>query len=108
MDNKNHEDYLGEAEEIFANAVQMFKDRGLEALKEENKKLKEQISNLSASVSADVWSPQGLLNILDNYDLTWNEALSAIRCLKEENEKLREASDEDEMEEYKRQGLLED
>ena len=29
-------------------------------------------------------------------------------ALEEENKKLREASDEDEMEEYKRQGLLED
>ena len=55
---------------------------------EEIDELKEKISQLSASVSADVWSPIGLLNILENQDLTWAESLDAVKKLKEENETL--------------------
>tara|TARA_R110001632_G_scaffold161916_1_gene280274 strand:- start:60 stop:677 length:618 start_codon:yes stop_codon:yes gene_type:complete len=57
-------------------------------LGKENDKLKKEVDCLSASVSADVWSPQGLLNVLDNYDLNWTEAIDEVKKLKEENKEL--------------------
>ena len=73
-------------QDIIAWMTQLLKER--DEFEEENEELKEKITQLSASVSADVWSPIGLLNILENQDLTWTESLDAVKKLKEENETL--------------------
>ena len=75
-------------QDIIAWMTQLLKERDefeeeIEEKAEEIDELKEKISQLSASVSADVWSPIGLLNILENQDLTWTESLDAVKKLKE-------------------------
>ena len=58
----------------------------IQRLKEENEKLK----NFHYTYDKNVWSPTELLQILDNYDLNWNEVCEEVKKLKEENAKLKE------------------
>ena len=121
MDNKNHEDYLEKLEIQIAEKmlelaegdddVAMERRTLYRRLAEKDveidrlKKYHNDSLKVKREARKEVFKAKcERRDVEDRYD----DLRLDVEALKEDNKKLREACDEDEMEEYKRQGLLED
>tara|TARA_Y100000593_G_C4264892_1_gene314227 strand:+ start:154 stop:840 length:687 start_codon:yes stop_codon:yes gene_type:complete len=80
-DNERNGDIMAEQQEQIKRL-----EEEIELKKIHIKKLK----SIKCVYHPDVWSPVEILRILDDYDLNWNEAVSKVQKLKDENKKLKE------------------
>ena len=76
-DNERNGDIMAEQQEQIKRL-----EEEIELKKIHIKKLK----SIKCVYHPDVWSPVEILRILDDYELNWNEAVSKVQKLKEDNE----------------------